>query len=120
MRIDDLRNHARGEVFALLACGAGSDRSARGVATIQPPGPGADGRPGLPVPARPGGDTRPPVVPEEIKPYFAEMGKWRELAHKAATLIRTPTCPGRRNWSPTTTRWTTCTGNMFTRAMRAG
>jgi len=92
MRIDDLRNHAEEKSFALLALQAPVATDLRVVvATIHAAGD-LERMGDLALHVARAARRRHPstVVPDEIKPYFAEMGKVAcELAHKAADVIRT-------------------------------
>jgi len=93
---DDLRNHARRSPSRCSPAGAGSDHLARGGG--HHPCRGDLERMGdlaLHVPARPGGDTRPAVLPEEIKGTLARDGQVAcELAHqRRPTLSGRPTFP---------------------------
>ena len=93
MRIDDLRNHAEEKSFALLALQAPVATDLRVVvATIHAAGD-LERMGDLALHVARAARRRHPstVVPDEIKPYFAEMGKVAcELAHKAAEVIRHP------------------------------
>jgi phosphate transport system protein len=93
MRVDNLRNEVEERSFALLARQAPVATDLRVVvSTIHAAGDiERMGDLALHV-ARAARRRHPrPVLPDEIKPYFAEMGKVAcELAHKAAEVIRKP------------------------------
>ncbi|HEX4247513.1 MAG TPA: phosphate signaling complex protein PhoU [Pseudonocardia sp.] len=93
LRIDDLRNRAEERSFALLALQAPVATDLRVVvATIHAAGD-LERMGDLALHVARAARRRHPttVVPDEIKPYFAEMGKVAcELAHKAAEVIRHP------------------------------
>jgi phosphate transport system protein len=93
MRIDDLRNQAEEHSFALLALQAPVATDLRVVVSTIHAASDLERMGDLALHVARAARRRHPsdVVPEEIKPYFAEMGKVAcELAHKAAEVIRVP------------------------------
>ena len=51
-----------------------------------------------------------PVLPEAVRPYFAEMGEVAvKLARQTEVVIKTKDVEAAKTLSPTTTRWTTST-----------
>jgi phosphate transport system protein len=93
MRIDNLRNQAEEHSFALLALQAPVATDLRVVVSTIHAASDLERMGDLALHVARAARRRHPsdVVPEEIKPYFAEMGKVAcELAHKAAEVIRVP------------------------------
>jgi phosphate transport system protein len=93
LRIDDLRNRAEENSFALLALQAPVATDLRVVVSTIHAAGDLERMGDLALHVARAARRRHPVtvVPDEIKPYFAEMGKVAcELAHKAAEVIRHP------------------------------
>lgn len=93
LRIDDLRNRAEENSFALLALQAPVATDLRIVVSAIHAAGDLERMGDLALHVARAARRRHPttVVPDEIKPYFAEMGKVAcELAHKAAEVIRHP------------------------------
>lgn len=93
LRIDDLRNRAEENSFALLALQAPVATDLRVVVSTIHAAGDLERMGDLALHVARAARRRHPttVVPEEIKPYFAEMGKVAcEMAHKAAEVIRHP------------------------------
>ena len=93
LRIDDLRNRAEENSFALLALQAPVATDLRVVVSTIHASGDLERMGDLALHVARAARRRHPVtvVPDEIKPYFAEMGKVAcELAHKAAEVIRHP------------------------------
>jgi phosphate transport system protein len=93
LRIDDLRNRAEENSFALLALQAPVATDLRVVVSTIHAAGDLERMGDLALHVARAARRRHPVtvVPDEIKPYFAEMGKVAcEMAHKAAEVIRHP------------------------------
>jgi len=93
LRIDELRNRAEENSFALLALQAPVATDLRVVVSTIHAAGDLERMGDLALHVARAARRRHPVtvVPDEIKPYFAEMGKVAcELAHKAAEVIRHP------------------------------
>jgi len=113
LRVDDLRTKPRNVPSRCSPAGPGGTDLRVVVSTIHAAGDLE--RNGRPCAARARASRRRHPgqrgCPDEIKPYFAEMGKVGcELAHKAARVILAPMWRWPRRSSPTTTPWTICTG----------
>ncbi|GAA5170217.1 phosphate signaling complex protein PhoU [Pseudonocardia eucalypti] len=92
-RIDQLRNQAEEDAFALLALQAPVATDLRVVVSAIHAAGDLERMGDLALHVAKAARRRHPesVLPEEIKPYFAEMGKVAvELAEKAAGIIRDP------------------------------
>ena len=93
LRVDDQRNQVEEKAFALLALQAPVATDLRVVVSTIHAAGDVERMGDLALHVARAARRRHPasVVPEEIKPYFAEMGKVAcELAHKAAEVIRQP------------------------------
>jgi phosphate transport system protein len=96
LRVDDQRNQVEERAFALLALQAPVATDLRVVVSTIHAAGDVERMGDLALHVARAARRRHPasVVPEEIKPYFAEMGKVAcELAHKAAEVIRQPSVP---------------------------
>ena len=93
LNIDELRNRAEENAFALLALQAPVATDLRIVVTAIHAGGDLERMGDLALHVASAARRRHPahVLPDEVKPYFAEMGKEAcQLAHKAAEVIRHP------------------------------
>ncbi|WP_028925586.1 phosphate signaling complex protein PhoU [Pseudonocardia acaciae] len=93
LRVDELRNQAEEDAFALLALQAPVAGDLRVVVSTIHAAGDLERMGDLALHVARAARRRHPadVVPEEVKPYFAEMGKVAfELARKAADVIRHP------------------------------
>jgi len=93
LRVDDLRNEAEERSFALLALQAPVATDLRVVVSTIHAAGDLERMGDLALHVARASRRRHPasVLPDEIKPYFAEMGKVGcELAHKAARVILAP------------------------------
>ncbi|HEY2202979.1 MAG TPA: phosphate signaling complex protein PhoU [Pseudonocardia sp.] len=93
LRIDELRNQAEEQSFALLALQAPVATDLRVVVTAIHAAGDLERMGDLALHVARAARRRHPsaVLPEEVRPYFAEMGKVAgELAEKAAEVIRHP------------------------------
>jgi phosphate transport system protein len=93
LRVDDLRNQVEEKSFALLALQAPVATDLRVVVSTIHAAGDIERMGDLALHVARAARRRHPscVVPEEIAPYFAEMGKVAcQLAHKAAQVIREP------------------------------
>jgi phosphate transport system protein len=93
MRIDELRNRTEENSFGLLALQAPVATDLRVVVSAIHAASGLERMGDLALHVARTARRRHPrhVLPEEVKPYFAEMGKVGvELAHKVADVIRNP------------------------------
>jgi len=112
-KVDELRAAAEERAFALLALQAPVATDLRIVVSAIH-GVGDIGRMGdlaLHVAQAARRRHPQPVLPDEIKPHFAEMGRVGvALALKTGEVIRSRDLAAPPSSRPTTTRWTTCTG----------
>jgi phosphate transport system protein len=93
LRIDELRNQAEEDCFALLALQAPVATDLRVVVAAIHATSDLERMGDLALHVAQTTRRRHPaeVLPAEVKPYFAEMGKVGvELAHRAAAVLRTP------------------------------
>ena len=114
VRIDDVRAAAEERAFALLALQAPVATDLRIVVSAIH-GAGDIERMGdlaLHVAQAARRRHPQPVLPDEVVPYFAEMGRVGVGWPQKAGAGHPQPGPGRPppSWSRTTTRWTTCTG----------